>query len=329
MSARRAGPRLLCEAALALLLTLLASRAAADEPPTVVEPPPNEHAISASGRPFRVTFDPASRIWLGLAGAMDHRFAGPPTPALEVDLGVSYRTRRSRGVGKEQVVWQLDHRFAAGWVMPQVRTGGIPALDATLYSLSMLRHDATSAMMLPTSPPIGIPFHFDVGIETEAGRVTTLAYPSSASTLRAGVVSSAVVLDPWRSGSPGRSFEIGLGVRYDVDFVTGSVMAPGPTIIHRVAPLTAGMLRFRFQSKDGLTVVDCRGDAVPHYTSEGMWRFLALSSVHVGRTLVAISDQPIVGVLEGSYRLDPPRSGVAAVSDLRVSLGLRMNLDLQ
>jgi hypothetical protein len=89
------------------------------------------------------------------------------------------------------------------------------------------------------------------------------------------------------------------------------------------------MLRFRFQSRDGLTVIDCRGDAVPHYTSEGMWRFLALSSVHLERTLIAISDQPIAAVLEGNYRLDPPRHGVGAVSDFRVSLGLRMNLNLQ
>jgi hypothetical protein len=313
---------------LALVLVLAAGPAAA-EPEAVVEPPPAQYVFSASGHPYRVTFDPASRVWLGLAGAVDHRFVGPPVGAFEVDAGVSYRTRRSRGEGQEQVLWQIDHRFVAGWVQPAVRMGGIPVFDAALYSISMLRHDATSAMMLPTSPPVGIPFHFDVGIEAEGGRVTTLAYPTGASTLRAGVVNSTLFLDPWRSGAPGRSFEIGLGARYDIDVVTSPVTGPSPVVIHRVAPLTAGMIRFRFQSRDGLTVVDVRGDAVPHYTSEGMWRFLALSSAHLGRTLFAISDQPIVAVLEGNYRLDPPRRDVAAVSDLRVSLGLRMNLDLQ
>jgi hypothetical protein len=201
----------------------------------------------------------------------------------------------------------------------------VPPLDASLYAVSMLRHDASPSIVLPTSPPVGIPFPFDVGFDAEVGRITSLAYPSHHE-VRVGVAHASVILDPWRSGAPGRSFAIGLGARYDLETGTSGPKVP---ILHRVAPMTAASLRFRIQTSDGLTVLDARGEAVPHYTSEGSWRFLALSSLHLERALIAIADQPIAAVLDGSYRYDPPRSDAAGVSDFRVTLGLSVNLMLR
>jgi hypothetical protein len=194
-----------------------------------------------------------------------------------------------------------------------------------MYAVSMLRHDASPSIVLPTSPPVGIPFPFDVGFDAGVGRITTLAYPSLRE-VRVGVAHGAVVLDPWRSGAPGRSLAIGIGARYDLETGTSGPMKP---ILHRVAPMTAGSLRFRVQTSDGLTVFDVRGDAVPHFTSERTWRFLALSSLHLERALIAIADQPIAAVLDGSYRYDPKRSDADAVSDFRVTLGLTVNLMLR
>jgi hypothetical protein len=327
VSAPRAVP------ALALALsTALAARPATADPPGG-EAPTAAFAADASGHRFRVGFDPASRIWLGLAGALDRGPPGTPDGAFEIDAGLAYRTTSARGEGADRVAWQIDHRILAGWVQPAPRAGALPALDATLYSVSMLRHDASPSLVLPTSPPVGIPFPFDVGVEAETGRVTTLpalAPPAGAPAVRIGVARAAILLDPWRSGAPGRSFEIGLGARYDLDVTTASAAsATPPVLIHRIAPMTASSLRFRFQSRDGLSLVDCRGDVVPHYTSEGAWRLLALSSVHLERALVAVADQPIAAVLEGGYRLDPPQRDVAAASDLRVSLGLSVDLELR
>jgi hypothetical protein len=93
--------------------------------------------------------------------------------------------------------------------------------------------------------------------------------------------------------------------------------------------MTAGSVRFRFQSRDGLAVVDCRSDVVPHLTTDGGWKLYALSSVHLERSLIALADQPVAAVLEGGYRFDPPRHDAEAANDFRVSLGLTMNLQLR
>jgi hypothetical protein len=316
--------------AFALAAALAAPSAAAEPPPapaapSAIDPPPAVYATGPEGRRFRIGFDPGSRIWLGIAGGVDRGPSGAPAPGLEIDAGLGWRNRSAEGEGKDRVSWQVDHRIVSGWVRPVGGRGGIPPIDASLYNVSMLRHDASPSIVLPTSPPVGIPFPFDVGFDAEVGRFTTLAYPSL-NEVRVGVAHAAVVLDPWRSGAPGRSFAIGLGARYDLETATNGAKAP---LLHRVAPMTAASLRFRFQDREGITVLDTRTEAVPHYTSEGTWRFLALSSLHFERALIAISDQPIAAVLDGSYRYDPPRHDAAGVSDFRVTLGLSFNLMLR
>ena len=86
----------------------------------------------------------------------------------------------------------------------------------------MLRHDASPRIVLPTSPPIGIPFPFDVGFASEAGRVTISDRPASTRgdglpAVRVGALRAGMIFDPWRSGKPGRSLEPALGARYDID----------------------------------------------------------------------------------------------------------------
>jgi hypothetical protein len=324
---RRAGMAL----ALVLATATSASAARAQLPPPAREATPTEWTTSPEGHRFRVGFDPASRVWLGLAGAFE-RDGYPLTGVFEIDAGFGYRSRVSQGKGEELVAWQVDHRALAGWVQPIPRADGRPTLDATLYGIYMLRHDASPSVVLPTSPPVAFAFPFDIGFESETGRVTTLAYtppaPGAATGLRVGVLRGALFLDPWRSGEPGKSFEIGVGARYDIDIVParGSL---APVLIHRIAPMTAGSLRFRFQDKRGISVVDTRADVIPHFTSEGGWRVMALASAHVERTLIAINDQPFTAVLEGSYRYDPASAEAAAASDLRVSAGFALHFGLR
>lgn len=285
-------------------------------------------------RPFRVRFDPASRVWVGIEEAIIRAPKGDVAQAQEITSGVSYRSLRRSGVGKEQIQWQIDHRVMAGWVMPgERRAFGVPALDAALYGVSALRHDESPTMVIPASPPLSVPFPFDVGFESEVGRVVVPTYLPAriegggrAALVRVSPIRASFVLDPWRSGKPGRSLEIGVGARYDVDAIE---TAKGAALVHRVAPMTASSLRLRLQTSDGLASLDCRGDVIPHWTSEGTWKLAALGSVHAERILVAINDQPIAAVLDGGYRFSPSTRELGALHDVRVSLGLSFSLGLR
>lgn len=285
---------------------------------------------TARARRYRVAFDPASHVSLGVAAAAARGPKGSPAAAPEIDAGVAYRTVRASGAGRERVTWQVEHRIASGWVRPLAGPSpGVPAFDAGLYRATILRHDASPSLVLPTSPPVGIPFPFDVGFDAEAGRVAVSAVSKSsrAPVIHVGVARAALLLDPWRSGVPGRIFTFGLGARYDLDVEGGPTLA-SPRAVHRVAPMTEGSLRFRVESRDGLSVADVRGEVAPHWSSLGAWALLGRAVVRLERTLAAVNDQPIAAVLEGGYRFDPKVSTAPAASDFRVSLGLALHLNL-
>jgi hypothetical protein len=298
--------------------------------------PPDDTRVSPEGRRYRVRFNPAGRIWVGFYGAFGHDADDDAQATGELNLGISYRNLTVAGRGGDQIIWQIDHRFLAGWLWPLRRElEGVPVLDATLYSASFHRHDESPHMVLPFSPPISLPFPFDVGFETEVGRVFVPAYlPAALSDgepvprVGVGVLRASLFLDPWRSGRPGQSLEIGVGARYDVD-VIGSPTLDSPKIVHRVAPLTAASLRFRFQTDDGLSVFETRGDFIPHWTSEKRWAFAATANAHVERTLIAVNDQPVAAVLEGGYRRTASTDETEKIDDVRVTLGLAFNLQLQ
>ncbi|WP_437908487.1 hypothetical protein WME95_11840 [Sorangium sp. So ce327] len=345
MTARRLAALLVMAAAAALSPRAGRAEPAREESEESEHADGGDTAVSEEGRRFRVRFDPASRVWLGVASALHRGAGGAIEIEPEIDAGLSYRARSVTGSGPGRVVWQADHRVLAGRVSPAGQAlDGVPALDAALYGASFLRHDESPRVVLPMSPPIAVPFPFDIGAEAEVGRVSIPSIPrrqgdgSPAPLIRLGVARATAILDPWRTGEAGRSFEIGLGVRYDIDAYAESPSpraAPArrtlgePRVVHRIAPMTAGSLRLRLQSGDGLTVFDGRGDVVPHWTSEERWRVLVRSAAHVERILAAIDDQPIAAVIEGEYRLLPPALDVQAVHDLRVSLGLAFTLALR
>lgn len=298
--------------------------------------------ISKEGHRFRVQFDPESRIRLGVANALARTTENDVRASLEVHAGISFRRRRSWGEGPERVEWQIDHRFLTGWVAPTIHPfGDVPALDATLYANSAHRHDLAPRIVLPSSPPASIPFPFDIGIDSEFGHVTvTRVSPvgirdgSPLAFMRVGVARATAYLDPLRADNPGRSIEIGLGVRYDVDLY-GDQVGTGspdsiktPRIVHRIAPGTAASLRIRLESLDGLWVWDTRGDVVPHWSSERRWVMGASAQTHLERTLIAINDQPIAVFFDASWKLIPATLEMAPLHDVRASLGVTAGFDL-
>jgi len=296
------------------------------------------YQVSPEGHAFRVRFDPESRIRLGfgdalgLGGARDGAIAQAP----EMTAGIAYRQMESKGVGKDRIVWQIDHRFVSGWIHPFRRASQpLRAFDATLYSVTALRHDELPSIVLPSSPPMSVAFPFDVGFETQLGQVSvperlpvSRVDGARLPLVRVGVSHAAMILDPWRSGVVGRSFEIILGARYDIDVYGGPTLQT-PKVLHRVAPMTATALRFRTRSDDGLWLLDTRGEVVPHWTSESIWKVAAAGSARVERIVAALNDEPIAAVLEGGYRLSPGTRDVGLTHEVRVSLGLSFNLALK
>lgn len=295
-----------------------------------------DFAVGDEGRRFRIRFDPATRVRFGVGGAMS---VGSPSGdaaiglAPELTAGLGVQTVRSRGGGRDRVVWQIDHRLVAGWVHP-VREGArpVPAFDALLYGVTVLRHDESPSLVLPSSPPVGIPFPFDIGFEAEVGRVTASdRFPLSRGSgaqlpqLQLAVLRGALLFDPWRSGDVGRSLEIGIGARYDLD-VFGAPTLSHARLVHRVAPMTAASLRWRYRTDDGLFSFDARGDVVPHWTSEGVWRLAALGALRVERIVLAIDDQPLTIVLDGAWRLRPATNDTERTHDVRVTLGVALDL---
>ena len=311
----------------------VASFAAADD---------QDFRVSPKGRRFRVQFDPESRIRFGVAGSLARTTENRLGASVELQSSIAIRRRHAYGEGKERIEWQIDHRLLTGWVAPTVRPfSEIPAFDAVFYAISAHRHDLAPRIVLPSSPPASVPFPFDIGMDSEFGRVTvTRALPvgtldaKPVAFMRVGVARATAFIDPLRSEGPGRSIEIGVGVRYDIDLFGGqtgsgtSESITQPRIVHRVAPGTAGSLRLRFESRDGLWVMDARGEVVPHWTSEEKWAVGALGQGHIERTLLAINDEPIAAFFDAGWRLIPASLELATLHDVRVSLGVSLGLDL-
>ncbi|MBK8251380.1 MAG: hypothetical protein IPK82_01765 [Polyangiaceae bacterium] len=296
----------------------------------------SDYQISEKGRKFRVRFDPASRVSLTMGGSAYHDGNGSVAPAVETGFSFQYRKVYRTGAGEGRVFWQIDHQLVSGWVRPFVRPAdGVPSLEATLYRATLLRHSESPSIVLPVSPPLTVGFPFDVGLDAELGKVTVPVVPVTlpgfekpAPWVHLGVVHAAFTLDPWRPGVPGRALALGIGVRYDVD-VYGAPTLSAPRFVHRIAPLTSGSARFRYQTDDGIWMMDVYAEATPHWTSENTWSFFGAAHARVDRTLIAINDQPIGAYADVHYQYLPEGAGAPALHDVRATLGVAASLSLK
>lgn len=307
------------------------------EDPVAKDEKRQDYRVSTSGHKYRVRFDPASRVTLSAGAAVVHDGEANAVPTFDMGFSFAYRKIYRAGAAEGRVFWQIDHQLTSGSVRPFVRPGGgdVPALDATLYRATLLRHSESPSIVLPLSPPVTLGFPFDVGLDAELGRVTVpplavalSGFETKGPWLHLGVVRTSFTLDPWRTGEPGRSLAIGVGVRYDVDIYPAPTLAT-PRFVHRVAPLTSGSVRFRYQTSDGLLALDVLGEAAPHWTSEGVWSLLANGTARLDRTLIAINDRPIGAYAEVTYRYLPEGLGAPALHDVRGSVGIAASLSLK
>ncbi|MFO0555191.1 MAG: hypothetical protein U0271_42830 [Polyangiaceae bacterium] len=291
--------------------------------------------LSEGGHPYRVRFDPGSRVTLS-AGLMASHEEEDATATLELGATLDYRNVVILGVAPDAILWEVDHRIISGFVRPLVHPAGDwPALDAVVYRLCLHRHSESPTLVLPFNPPVSVDFPLDVGLDAEIGRVAVMDVPIARPDdgalvpwVRVGVTRASFLLDPWRSGRVGRSLTLGIGVRYDVELAVAPDFSSA-RVLHRVAPLTATSVRFRYQTDDGLLALDASAGVAPHWTSEDRWDVLADSTFRLDRTLIAINDQPIGAFAELDYHYIPTTFGEAPLHDARGSVGLSASFNLK
>lgn len=273
--------------------------------------PENVYTTDEQGRRFRVRFDPGSRLTLGLFSSVSG-----DAQEWELSLGLSVRRVYEWMQDDDRLRWQLDHRFLDGRIRPQVSgPEPMPELEAVAYQGSYLRHTEYPYLTLPTDPPKRMYFPFDIGLRAEAGRLELGRDNESRDLIRLGIIRAAVLLDPWRSGREGNSLEIGLGLRYHLD-IQGDPDLSQPTVNHRVSPFTDCSIRFRYQDRQGLTVLDLEAHLIPHWASRGGWTTGLEGRASIERVLIAVNDEPVSLVLAADYlKMDsqtPPEARLTA-----------------
>ena len=281
------------------------------------------------GRPFRVRFDPASVVRLGMGCT-----AGPEGDSWmawsEVTFGLGYRVAIRIDDELETVSWQYDHWFLHGWIRPWTESSfSIPQLDATLYRGSYLRHSSEPHV---TFAGERLPFPFDIGVDVTVGRTSVPPLQTSGAgdldLLHIDIAQGVVFLDPWRTGRSGNSVEIGLGIRYGIDLIDSEEQEV--EVIHHLAPLM-GTFRFRYQDDPGLTVLDLQisGDLVPHWSSDDTWNWRFEALARFERVLIAVNDEPLAVVLEAAYQYRPPIRSSSDQHEAKLMFGLSWGFQLQ
>ncbi|MBN2495218.1 MAG: hypothetical protein JXR96_11540 [Deltaproteobacteria bacterium] len=290
---------------------------------------PECYARDAQGRSFRVCFDPGTELRLAAAGGASCASGWAGSAELQLDL--VWRDRLQYGEADDLVTWQLDHRFATGWIRPwELDFEGLPSLDLTAYEASYVRHSSAGYLVFPSSPPTRLLFPLDLGVDLAVGRVRAGIRPTDErSWLQLGAARAGVLFDPWRSGRPGCGLEIGLGARYDLDLLGDPRLEDGVQVVHRVSPFTAASLRFRIQDDAGLTAADVRAEVFPHWASQGGWALGAEASARVQRVVLAINDEPISIFAEAGYDRLPPALDLEAAHSVRLLAGLAIGIQLR
>ena len=269
-----------------------------------------EYMTDEQGRRFRVAFDPARRLSLGLGYGLDGN-NDTVDDTLTIWTGLEYRFVFDYGSDEYFVQWRLDHQFLVGSVEPE--SGPfmeLPNADIALYRGWYERHATDSYITFPSTPPSRVFFPFDIGIEAELGRYHTPIFQAheGLEIAQISVLRGALWLDPWRSETPGTNVAFGVGPRYDLDL--GHDTAKDETrVTHRIAPFSALMARIRWSDNDGLTQFDLRGDFIPHWSSEQGWTYNYEAALLFERVLISLNDTPLSLRLQASLGDVPAQAG--------------------
>ncbi|MBL8957476.1 MAG: hypothetical protein JNK82_42275 [Myxococcaceae bacterium] len=228
--------------------------------------------------PFETTFDPGRGLELRAGGSALGLAPG-------ADFGLSLRLRGDRDSrSKAGTSWLHAHRL----VMADARAGpGQRQLSLAAYEGIARRHVDDGSLLLPTSPPLRLPFPLDLGLYARIARYERRVEDGLGWSLETARV--AMLFDPLRSGS-GR-FHLGFGpslahvLRHD-----------GAVLHNELTPLTALQLFVSLESDDGLWVFRSAGQAGFTFDPAALQTggtFRARGEVTLERVLLAVNDHPV------------------------------------
>ncbi|MEW5740768.1 MAG: hypothetical protein AB1938_17705 [Myxococcota bacterium] len=259
------------------------------------------------GRPFAVCFDPWKGLEVGGGPALD---TGGLTGTLLVDLRFRGE-RESRS--KQESTWLTLHRVGA-FSLRGVE--GHVAVRTTLWNGYFRRHVPEGVLLVPTTPPLRLPFPLDVALSGEV--LTYERRLAEGDDWALEPARLAFLLDPLRAASS--RFHLGLGALagYRMRSVSG-------VLVHDLTPLTAATLFADVESEDGLWVL--RASAAAGWTfSPGApsGAFRARGELDAARTLAALNDQPLSVFVHA--RAAWADAGARATSEVVVTAGVRLTL---
>jgi len=251
---------------IALALALLLSAGPEEKSPCSVE--------DAAGDSFTTCFDPGQG-WLLGAGAQGTD--GGFTPELRTAL----LRRTARTSHSKATPWLNTHRM----FVTEARGGSSRrGLTTTLYEGNLRRHLTEGFILLPTLPPVRIPFPFDLTFSVRAGHYERRVWEGAGWTLETG--RAALLVDPLRSPSARVWLGVGPAASHTLrDSPEGTTQ--------EFSPFTTLLLDAGYETDDGWWVA--RATALAGWTMglDGSMRPRTRAEASLERLLLAVNDQPL------------------------------------
>jgi hypothetical protein len=259
------------------------------------------------GETFDTCFDPGNGIELGTGallrvGQSGTRFGASANGAILI------RTERS-SMSKEGTLWFNEHRFLTTRAQAD-------SLLVSAYQANFRRHLKEGFLLVPTTPPIRLPFPFDVSINVSALRYERRVFEGAGYSLETG--RAAILLDPIRSPTGSIRLAIGPSLSH------GLRVREGNELQQEFSPLTSLYGEFVAETDDGWWNVRANALAGYVFTIDGSSFLRVRSEAMVERLLFAVNDQPVAVRLSGTYvRAD---AGVLHRSEWTAGVSLVMRL---
>ncbi len=288
---------------------------AADAPAIEASPPRIEqvddsddpcHPVTVDGQPFATCFDAGKGLELSGYGGLDGLNASST-------LTLSLRIRGARdSKSKRGTVWFDDHRG----LITAFRPGEADrSFTLTAWEGLFRRHVTEGFLMLPTNPPIKIPFPLDIGLAITGTRFEYIfAGGWALETARVTLFFDAV-------RSPTARFHLGLGPSLAYTLRGGT----GGAISHELMPLTGLQALAAFESANGRWALRAQGVAGWTFEpgrSDGTFR--ARGELVGERVVLAFNNQPLSVSLRATGAFHDV--GGKATSEFTVQAGLSLRL---
>ena len=265
--------------------------------------------VTAEGERARLCMDPSYGLAVAAAGAF---WSGSGALDLGVDLRLSGQWEST---ATKQATWlQLHHVLRSSVSVGALR----PTLRAVAYEGHWRRHVAEPYIAVPTTPPIRLPFPFDISFDVSAISFERRFSEGPGWTLEP--LRAAVMLDVLRSA--GNRFHLAIGPEAHY-LIRHDGLAP----VHELAPFSGGLVYLWLATEDGRWMLSLRGSLGAAFSvtqGGGVSPFVLQARVELAgeRVLMAINDQPLSVTLRAGARLHDV--GPAMGNEWSVSAGLSL-----